>query len=142
MTTLQILRRIPRPALRSKLLHSSASNREHYINATKADFDRVVAKGPDDRVVLVDLYADWCGPCHLLSPILRQLTAERKTGSGSNLDLLTVDVENEEKGGFTLSQEFKVRALPTVIAFRGGQRLGEFVGALNEGGVKKFLDKF
>ncbi|KAJ7510133.1 thioredoxin-like protein [Mycena galericulata] len=124
------------------LLHSSTSSRQHYINATKADFDRVVSGGPHDRVVLVDFYAEWCGPCHSLSPILRDLTTKRAAGSGSQLDLLTIDIENEENGGFALAQQFKVRALPTVVAFRGGERLGEFVGALNEGGVEKFLDKF
>ncbi|KAJ7444849.1 thioredoxin-like protein, partial [Mycena latifolia] len=95
------------------------------------------------RVVLVDFYAEWCGPCHSLSPILRKLTDEETTGSGSELDLLTIDIENEDKGGFALSQDFKanVRALPTVIAFRGGNKLGQFVGALNEGGVKKFISE-
>ncbi|KAJ7709620.1 thioredoxin-like protein, partial [Mycena rosella] len=83
------------------------------------------------RVVLVDFYAEWCGPCHSLSPILLKLETERP-----KLDVLTVDIENEEKGGFGLSQI----ALPTVIAYRSGEPIGQFVGALNEGGVKKFLD--
>ncbi|KAJ6525706.1 thioredoxin-like protein, partial [Mycena capillaripes] len=101
----------------------------------------------DDRVVLVDFFADWCGPCHALSPILKKLTAERAAGSGLQLDLLTIDVENEGNGGFDLSQDYKathvlqVRALPTVVAFRGGKPVHKFVGALNENGVGQFLDK-
>ncbi|KAJ7219558.1 thioredoxin-like protein, partial [Mycena pura] len=86
-----------------------------------------------DRLVLVDFYADWCGPCHTLSPILRKLTAERTAGSGSQLDLVTLDRQ--------LTQPLQVRALPTVVAFRGGKPLDQFVGALNETGVAKFLDK-
>ncbi|KAJ7157029.1 thioredoxin-like protein [Mycena crocata] len=122
-------RGLPGPAF-----HSSSSNREQYINAKMADFESVVLNGPKDRVVLVDFYADWCGPCHMLSPILRKVADERK------IDLLTVDTENEVKGGYELSQRFKVRALPTVVAFRGGKRVSEFVGALKEDGVNKFID--
>ncbi|KAF7322496.1 Thioredoxin domain-containing protein [Mycena chlorophos] len=64
----------------------------------------------------------------------------RKTGSGKPLDLLTVDVDSEETGGTALAQQFKVRALPTVVAFQGGKPVAEFVGALNKGGVSTFLD--
>ncbi|KAJ7632842.1 thioredoxin [Roridomyces roridus] len=124
----------------SRLFHSSPLNRQHYINASKHDFDRVVTNGANERVVLVDFYAEWCGPCHALSPILRKLTDERQTKSGSPLDLVTIDVDAEE--GSQLSQKYSVRALPTVVAFRGGKELGKFVGALNEGGVANFLDKF
>ncbi|KAJ6463836.1 putative thioredoxin [Mycena vitilis] len=138
MATLRLA--VPRIST-SRLFHSSSARREHYINTTKAVFDRVAANGPDNRVVLVDFFADWCGPCHALSPILKKLTAERAAGSGRQLDLLTVDVENEEGGGFGLSQTYKVRALPTVVAFRGGEPVHQFVGALNEQGVKDFLDK-
>ncbi|KAJ7085809.1 thioredoxin-like protein [Mycena belliarum] len=132
---LPVARRLSHPQL-----HSSAASREHYINATKAVFDQVVSNAPSDRVVLVDFYAEWCGPCHALSPILRDLTDTHTTGSGAPLDLLTIDIENEADGGWDLGQRFKVRALPTVIAFRKGERLAQFVGALNEGGVKKFID--
>jgi len=144
MATLQsALRRLP-PRLCARTFHSSSLRREQYINASKADFDRVVSNGPDDRVVLVDFYADWCGPCHALSPILKDATDTlkgRTAGSGRKLDLLTIDVENESGGGLDLSQEFKVRALPTVFAFRGGKQVDKFVGALNERGVHQFLDK-
>ncbi|KAJ6597172.1 thioredoxin-like protein [Mycena vulgaris] len=144
MATRQLLRiarpALCRPVLHPRLLHSTPATREHYINATKADFDRLVLHGPADRVVLVDFYADWCGPCHTLSPILKNLTSTRAAGSGSKLDLVTIDIE-DESGGQELAQQFKVRALPTVVAFRGGESQDRFVGALNEGGVKQFLDK-
>ncbi|KAJ7272048.1 thioredoxin-like protein [Mycena haematopus] len=149
MATLQTCtRRLSSSLLRlsARRFHSSPSRREQCIDATKADFDRCVVNGPEDRVVLVDFYADWCGPCHALSPILKDLTQTdgdhvRTAGSGRPLDLLTIDVENESAGGFHLSQEFKVTALPTVFAFRGGKLVDKFVGALNAKGVHQFLDK-
>ncbi|KAJ7343196.1 thioredoxin-like protein [Mycena albidolilacea] len=167
MATLQSLLHLRPLPLRfaARTLHSSPSSRAQYFKATKAvsptpcprnitvhstcatqDFDRVVSDGPDDRVVLVDFYADWCGPCHALSPILKAATETLDghvptTGSGRALDLLTIDVENQSAGGYELSQEFKVRALPTVLAFRGGKQVDKFVGALDKKGVHQFLDK-
>ncbi|KAH9483899.1 Thioredoxin Y, chloroplastic [Psilocybe cubensis] len=88
-----------------------------------------------DRIALVDFYADWCGPCHQLAPVLEKLTKEPSTsGSGLPLDLVKVDTESED--GIA-----KVRALPTVIAFRNGSPITQFVGAINEAGVKDFLSK-
>ncbi|KAJ7074192.1 thioredoxin-like protein [Mycena amicta] len=147
MATLQVLLRLrgAHTALsRGKAFqfHWSSRSRQHYVNGSKDDFQKIVLNSSADRVVLVDFYAEWCGPCHVLSPILHKLTAERTTGSGRPLDLITVDVENDDAGGVALAQQFKVRALPTVVAFRGGKQLDQFVGALNEGGVSKFLDKF
>ncbi|KAF8211940.1 thioredoxin-like protein [Mycena galopus ATCC 62051] len=144
MATIQIIRHLPLRLSARRLFHSSPSWREQKFNASMADFDRIVSNGPDDRVVLVDFYADWCGPCHALSPILKDATNPdeekgRTAGSGRKLDLLTIDVENESGGN--LSQEFQVRALPTVVAFRGGKQVDKFVGALNKQGVHQFLDK-
>lgn len=99
----------------------------------------------------------WCGPCKTLSPILERLAgdANTKTGSGRPIDLVTVDADEHD----ALAQRYKVcttflthptgdddqayvqvRALPTVVAFRGGEPVKQFVGALPEGGVRKFLE--
>ncbi|KAJ7905793.1 thioredoxin-like protein [Mycena olivaceomarginata] len=140
MATLQSLRHLRPLPLRliARTLHSSPSSRAQYFKATKADFDRVVSDGPDDRVVLVDFYADWCGPCHALSPILKDATETLDghvptTGSGPR----TRPPHNRHRepvGG-------RVRALPTVVAFRGGKQVDKFVGALDRKGVHQFLDK-
>jgi thioredoxin 1 len=98
----------------------------------------MAATRTNERVALVDFYADWCGPCKTLSPILEKLThdADLKTGSGLQIDLVTVDTD--EQGA--LAQRYNVRALPTVVAFRGGEPVKQFVGALPESGVRKFLE--
>ncbi|KIP08908.1 hypothetical protein PHLGIDRAFT_68626, partial [Phlebiopsis gigantea 11061_1 CR5-6] len=91
-----------------------------------------------EKVVLVDFYADWCGPCKMISPILERLTsdAEVKTGSGSALDLVTVDTDAQT----SLAQEYKViSSLPTVIAFKDGKPVSQFIGAMPEGSVRNFL---
>ncbi|CAK5277603.1 unnamed protein product [Mycena citricolor] len=126
--------------VKSAGFRSSACRREQIINATSADFKRVALDGTHDRLVLVDFYADWCGPCHQLTPVLKKLIGERTTG-GEKVDLLTIDIENEEKGGPGLASSHQIRALPTVIAFRDGKAVDKFVGALPETGVNTFLDK-
>jgi len=75
----------------------------------------------------------------MLSPILERLAGdvEMKTGSGRPIDLVTVDTDVHG----ALAQQYQVRALPTVVAFRGGEPVKQFVGALPEGGVRKFLEE-
>ncbi|KAI0253549.1 thioredoxin-like protein [Lactifluus subvellereus] len=103
-----------------------------YCRSNKT-FGRVTsATRTNERVVLVDFYADWCGPCKVLSPILEKLAedADVKTGSGRPIDLVTVDTDEHS----ALAQKYQVRALPTVVAFRDGQPINQFVGALPESG--------
>jgi len=84
--------------------------------------------------------ASWCGPCHQLAPIVEKLTNEpNKSGSGLPFDLVKIDTDTEI--GQALGGQYKVRALPTVIAFRNGKIISQFVGALSEAEVNKFLDK-
>ncbi|KAF8263033.1 thioredoxin-like protein [Lactarius quietus] len=133
--------RFLRPSLLSPRPFSTSRCRlEHFHGADEATFTRVTsATKTNDRVVLVDFYADWCGPCKMLSPILERLAGdvEMKTGSGRPIDLVTVDTDVHG----ALAQQYQVRALPTVVAFRGGEPVKQFVGALPEGGVRKFLEE-
>ncbi|KAH8995482.1 thioredoxin-like protein [Lactarius akahatsu] len=113
---------------------------EHFHGADETTFSRVTsATKTNERVVLVDFYADWCGPCKALSPVLEKLAGdvETKTGSGRPIDLVTVDTDVHG----SLAQKYQVRALPTVVAFRDGEPVKQFVGALPEGGVRKFLEE-
>ncbi|KAK0463865.1 thioredoxin-like protein [Desarmillaria tabescens] len=104
---------------------------EHYIDA---DFHF-----PEERIVLIDFYAHWCQPCKVLSPILEQLTEDpsTKTVSRQPLDLVIINSDTED--GRELCQRFKVRALPTVVAFQGGKAIKTFTGALRERQVRQFL---
>ncbi|KAJ7582973.1 thioredoxin-like protein [Mycena floridula] len=110
----------------------------HYLNANPEVFNSVIStKG---RLILVDFYAEWCQPCKIISPVLQKLTndPEIKSGSGLPLDLVTLDIEN---GGLTISQEFAIRAMPTIVAFRDGKEVKRFVGVLPEPAIRKFLSE-
>ncbi|TFK42338.1 thioredoxin-like protein [Crucibulum laeve] len=127
--------RIATVGTRTRHFHRTPPRLALYPKADEKTFNKVVEV--KDRVILVDFYADWCGPCHQLSPILEKLTKEPNTsGSGLPLDLVKIDTDAE----FELGQKYKVRALPTVIAFKDGKPVSQFVGALRENDVKGFLE--
>ncbi|KAF9532183.1 thioredoxin-like protein [Crepidotus variabilis] len=92
-----------------------------------------------NRFTVVDFYADWCGPCKMLSPALTKLTAEpNRSTNGQAYDLLKVDIDTDE--GQTLARQYDVAAVPTVIAFRDNVVISQFRGALPEPSVKQWLD--
>ncbi|MFB6170247.1 MAG: thioredoxin [Haloarculaceae archaeon] len=81
----------------------------------QAELDAVVG---DHDVVLVDFYADWCGPCKMLEPIVADLAAE------TDAVVAKVDVDANQQ----LAAQFGVRGVPTVVLFAGGEAVDEMVG--------------
>jgi thioredoxin 2 len=89
------------------------------LKTTQADFEATISSAPVP--VLVDFYADWCGPCHMIAPALDAIASDR---AGKAL-VLKVDTEADPQ----LAARFSVRGLPTVVAFRDGKETGRQVGA-------------
>jgi thioredoxin 1 len=132
-----------RPAFQRRAVcrafHSSTARAVVYTKANLETFSKLIAA--EDRITVADFYADWCGPCHQVAPVIEKLTDEScKSGSTSlPFDLVKVDTDTEV--GQILGGKYKIRSLPTVIAFRNATAISQFVGAINESDVKKFLDK-
>ncbi len=84
------------------------------------DFEAEVLKSAEP--VIVDFYAEWCGPCKAMAPALEQLATEM----AGKVKIVKVDVD--QNPGIT--GKYGIRAMPTPIAFKGGQPVGQQVGAL------------
>ena len=87
------------------------------INST--DFPALVQ---DDKLLVVDFFATWCGPCKKLSPTLDEVIEE----FGDRVNIVKVDVDESED----LAMTYGIRSVPTVLFFKNGQQVDKFVGAL------------
>jgi putative thioredoxin len=101
------------------------------IEVTEATFQAEVVERSLQVPVVVDLWADWCGPCKQLSPVLERLA---EAGAGSFV-LAKVDVDANPR----IAQLFGVQSIPTVVAIAGGQPVDAFAGALPEPQIREWL---
>ncbi|MGD2141570.1 MAG: co-chaperone YbbN [Burkholderiales bacterium] len=103
------------------------------IDASESDFQSSVVDESRKRLVLVDFWAPWCGPCRTLSPIIEKL-ADEYAGR-----FLLAKVNSDENQ--SLAGAMGVRGIPSVKAFYGGEMIDEFTGAMPEGMVRQFIDR-
>ncbi len=100
----------------------------HVLN--NENFEKEVLK--NDKVVLVDLYADWCGPCKMLSPTVEAIAEEEKE---VKVGKLNVD-ENSD-----IAAEYGVRSIPTLLIFKNGELKEKSVGVQTKAQIKELLKK-
>jgi putative thioredoxin len=103
------------------------------VDVTEATFQTDVVERSREQPVVVDFWAEWCGPCHALAPVLEREVATRD----GRLSLVKVDVDANPR----LADEYGIRGIPAVKAFRNGRVVREFVGAKSPQSVGAFLDE-
>jgi len=107
------------------------------IDITLENFETALVAGSQQRPILLDIWAPWCGPCKALGPVLEQL--EEEYAGRFELAKLNADEQPEISG--QLSQMFGVRSIPFCVMFVGGQPVDGFVGALPPEQIREFLAK-
>ena len=101
------------------------------FDVTEETFNTDVAERSRTTPVIVDLWADWCGPCKQLSPVLEKLANE----AGGAWVLARIDVDANPR----LAQAFQAQSIPMVVAIIGGQMVDAFLGAMPESQVRQWL---
>lgn len=102
-------------------------------DVTDATFQTAVIDRSATVPVVVDLWAEWCGPCKQLGPILERVVAE----TGGAVELAKVDIEANPQ----VAQAFRVQSIPAVFAFVDGRPVDQFLGALPEAQVREFVQR-
>jgi thioredoxin len=101
-------------------------------DVSEETFETEVISRSEELPVVVDFWAEWCGPCHMLTPVLEREIAARE----GKVALAKVDIDANPG----LADRYGVRGIPAVKAFRRGHVVREFVGALPPQTVAEFLD--
>ena len=86
------------------------------------NFDEKVLKS--EKPVLVDFYADWCGPCKMMSPIVDEIAEEE-----SEIKVCNINIDQ----AMEIAQKYRVMSIPTFIAFKNGEEAGRQIGAVSKG---------
>jgi len=97
--------------------------------ATESTFDQEVLAS--ETPVLVDFWAEWCGPCHAVSPVLERIVEERN----GDLKLVKVNIDEEQE----LARRYGIMSIPAMILFKEGEPAAATIGAQPKGAIERAL---
>jgi putative thioredoxin len=115
------------------MVEAATGTGEHPIETTAARFRGDVLEASLQKLVLVDFWAPWCGPCKQLAPVIERLVA----ATGGKARLVKMNIEEDP----TIADQLGIKSIPAVVAFQRGRPVDGFVGALPESEIKGFLER-
>jgi putative thioredoxin len=105
---------------------------DHVKDIDQQDFGREVLQRSEEVPVVVDFWAEWCGPCKTLGPTLERVAE----AYGGAFELVKIDVDANQ----ALATQFGIKSIPTVMGFKHGKPAGQFMGAIPEAQVRQWVD--
>jgi thioredoxin 1 len=100
---------------------------EEIKHLTEDTFSKDIQEG----VVLVDFYADWCGPCRMMTPVLEKVAQEVR----GQAVIGKIDIDSAQR----IASQFQVTSIPTLILYKAGKEVGRLVGLQDAAAVKQFI---
>ena len=98
------------------------------VHLTKENFDSIVKQ--NEKTVLVDFWAPWCGPCQMLGPIIEEIAAQRE-----DIIVAKVNVDDEME----LAKSFRIVSIPTIIVIKNGEKVATSIGYKPKEDILKLL---
>lgn len=120
------------PAM-SAAMPPSDKNSPHVFSADVETFDKKVLEASRERPILVDFWAEWCAPCHALSPHLERVIGEFEGA------IHLAKVEVDEGHNMKLAGHYRLRGFPTVVLFKGGRECGRFSGSRTSPQIRDWI---
>lgn len=98
------------------------------LDVTSENFEKEVLKS--EKPVLVDFYADWCGPCKMISPIVDEIAAENE-----DIKVCRINIDNEE----SLAVQYGIMSIPTLLVFKSGEVTNQTIGVVSKSEILEML---
>ncbi|MCW8900607.1 MAG: thioredoxin family protein [Gammaproteobacteria bacterium] len=99
------------------------------------EFDKDIIEASYQYPILVDLWADWCPPCVVIAPILKQVVEE------SDLEIALAKLEVDEGKNMKIAGQYQVRGFPTILLIQNGEEKARFSGAQSASFIENFIDE-
>ena len=109
------------------------SENSNIIDVTETEFNDQVIEASESKLIVVDFWAPWCGPCKQLTPILEKIISK----SGDKITLVKINIDENQQ----IAAQLRIQSIPTVYAFKDKQIVNAFQGVIPEGQVVEFIEK-
>ncbi len=109
------------------------SKNSNIIDVTETEFNDKVIEASESKLIIVDFWAPWCGPCKQLTPILEKIISK----SGDKITLVKINIDENQQ----IAAQLRIQSIPTVYAFKDKQIVNAFQGVIPEGQIIEFIEK-